>query len=93
MLAISRKTLGPDHPNVALSLNNLAGLYKDQGKYPHAEPLFRRALAISEKTLGRDHPDVATTLENLAQLYREVGHADKAKPLDKRAAAIRSAQN
>jgi tetratricopeptide (TPR) repeat protein len=76
-----------------LSLNNLAGLYKDQGKYPQAEPLFRRALAISEKSLGRDHPNVATSLENLAQLYRDIGHADKGEPLDKRAAAIRAARN
>jgi tetratricopeptide (TPR) repeat protein len=75
-----------------LSLNNLAGLYNEQGKYPYAEPLFRRALAISEKALGRNHPNVATSLENLAQLYREIGHADKAKPLATRAAAIRAAQ-
>jgi len=30
-LAILEKALGPDHPDVANSLNNLAGLYKDQG--------------------------------------------------------------
>jgi tetratricopeptide (TPR) repeat protein len=75
---------------VALSLNNLAGMYKDQGRYPHAEPLFKRALMISEKSLGPDHPSVATGLENLAQLYREIGHAKKAEPLDKRAAEIRA---
>jgi len=75
-----------------LSLNNLGGLYKDQGKYPHAEPLFRRALLISEETLGPDHPNVATSLENLAQLYREIGYLHKAEPLAKRAAAIRAAQ-
>ena len=75
---------------MALSLNNLGGLYKDQGKFPHAEPLFKRALAISEKTLGPDHPNVATSLENLAQLYRDIGHENKAKPMEKRAAAIRA---
>ena len=37
---------------VATSLNNLAALYYDQGKYAEAEPLYKRALAIWEKALG-----------------------------------------
>ncbi|MGH8500651.1 MAG: tetratricopeptide repeat protein, partial [Methylococcales bacterium] len=32
-LAISEKALGPDHPDVATSLNNLALLYSAQGAY------------------------------------------------------------
>jgi tetratricopeptide (TPR) repeat protein len=67
-------------------------VYREQGKYPHAEPLFQRALAISEKTLGPNHPNVATGLENLAQLYRDIGYPGKAAPLDKRAAEIRAAK-
>ena len=68
-LAIREKALGPDHPDVALSLNNLAFLYDKQGRYADAEPLYKRSLAISEKALGPDHPDVATSLNNLAALY------------------------
>src|SRR3954452_1144789 len=45
------KALGPDHPNVAESLNNLAGLYLAQGGYAEAEPLYKRSLAIFEKAL------------------------------------------
>ena len=59
-LAISEKALGPEHPDVATSLNNLALLYQAQGRYAEAEPLHKRALAISEKALGPEHPDVAT---------------------------------
>ena len=33
VLALAEKDLGPDHPSVAQSLNNLALLYKSQGKY------------------------------------------------------------
>ena len=58
-LAIKEKALGKDHPDVALSLNNLAVLYDSQGKYVEAEPLYKRSLAIREKALGKDHPDVA----------------------------------
>jgi len=32
-LAIDEKALGPNHPNVATNLNNLAELYRAQGKY------------------------------------------------------------
>jgi tetratricopeptide (TPR) repeat protein len=63
------KQLGENHPNVATSLNNLAGLYKSQGKYNEAESLYRRSLSIWEKQLGENHPLVATSLNNLAELY------------------------
>src|SRR5437870_5060886 len=55
-LAIDEKAFGPDHPDVARDLNNLAELYYNQGQYEQAEPLFKRALAIREKGLGSDHP-------------------------------------
>src|SRR4051794_19349858 len=47
-LAIREKALGPDHPDVANSLNSLAALYQDQGRYADAEPFYIRALEISE---------------------------------------------
>ena len=68
-LAISEKALGPEHPDVAVALNNLAAIYRAQGRYAEAEPLYKRALAIGEKTLGPEHPDVAIRLNNLAVLY------------------------
>ena len=80
--------MGPDHPDVAPSLNNLAGLYEAQGRYAEAEPLYKRALAINEKALGPDHPDVAASLNNLANLYQAQGRYAEAEPLYKRALAI-----
>ena len=61
---------GPQDPRLATSLNNLAELYRAQGRYAEAEPLHKRALAIREKALGPEHPDVAQSLNNLAELYR-----------------------
>jgi tetratricopeptide (TPR) repeat protein len=75
---------------VATTLNNLAGLYRTQGEYAKAEPLYKRSLAIWEKALGPDHPDVATILENLAALYRDTKRYRKAEPLEQRAARIRT---
>jgi tetratricopeptide (TPR) repeat protein len=84
--------LGPEHPDVARSLNNLAALYDSYGKYTEAEPLYQRALAIREKALGPDHPDVATILENYAALLFKAGREVQARPLNARAKGIREKQ-
>ena len=55
-LAIAKKALGPDHPHVATSLNNLAELYRAHGKHAEAEPLYKRSLAIREKAWDRITP-------------------------------------
>ncbi len=89
-LAIFEKALGPEHPNVALSLNNLAQLYQDQGKYADADPLYKRSLAILEESLGREHPNVTTALQNYAALLREMGRDAEADRLDARAESIRA---
>jgi len=38
---MTKKALGPDHPDVATSINNLAELYDNQGRYAEAEPLYK----------------------------------------------------
>ncbi len=75
---------------MAQSLNNLAELYRAQGRYAEAEPHYQRALAILEKVLGPEHPDVATSLENYAALLRETEREDQAKEMEARAKAIRA---
>ena len=45
-LNVAEENVGPDHPDVATSLNNLAELYRAQGEYAKAEPLYTRSLAI-----------------------------------------------
>ncbi|WP_353571407.1 FxSxx-COOH system tetratricopeptide repeat protein [Candidatus Albibeggiatoa sp. nov. BB20] len=87
-LAIWEKVLGEHHPDVAQSLNNLAELYRNQGKYEQALPLFEHSLAIWEKVLGEHHPDVATSLNNLALLYSNQGKYEQALPLYERSLAI-----
>ena len=88
-LALTETQLGPDHPDVGQSLNNLALLYNNQGRTAKAEPLYKRSLDIAEKALGPDHPNIGTTLNNLAELYRIRGRYAEAEPLYKRDLAIR----
>ena len=88
-LAIKEKALGPDHPDLAVSLNGLAILYYDRGRYAEGQSLSERALAIREKALGADHIDVARILNNLANLHYDQGRYAEALPLHERALAIR----
>jgi tetratricopeptide (TPR) repeat protein len=80
-----------ERPNndLAASLNNLAGLYRAQGKWAAAEPLYDEALAI-RRTLFGDRPnnDLAASLNNLAGLYRAQGKWAAAEPLYDEALAI-----
>ncbi len=59
-LAIDEASYGPDHPDVAIHLNNLASLLQATNRLAEAEPMYRRALAIDEASYGPDHPNVAT---------------------------------
>jgi Flp pilus assembly protein TadD len=72
-LAVSQKVLGPEHPDKATSLSNLAVLLQARGKLAEAEPMYREALAVSQKVLGPEHPDTAQSLNNLAGLLRAQG--------------------
>ena len=80
-LALRQRLLGNDHPDVATSLNNLAGLYGAQGRYSEAEPLYQEALALRQRLLGNDHPYVATSLFNLGSLRYGQGQFANAKSL------------
>ena len=88
-LAIREKALGPEHPDTATSLNNLAILLKAEGDFAGARPLYERALAICEKVLGPEHPDTATSLNNLANLLRDQGDFAGRDRCYERALAIR----
>ncbi len=81
---------GPQDPRLATTLKNLAVLYRVQGRYAAAGPIYKRALAIFEKALGPEHPRVATSLENYAALLRKTGRDDEAVQLEARAKAIRA---
>ena len=90
-LAIDEAAYGPDHPQVATDLNNLAQILRDLGQPEAARPLQERALAIDEAAYGPGHPRVATGLNNLAAILRDLGQPGAARPLQERALAITQA--
>jgi tetratricopeptide (TPR) repeat protein len=87
-LAVREKVLGPEHPDTATSLNNLAALLEAQGDLAAARPLYERSLAVREKVLGAEHHATATGLHNLARLLHAQGDLAAARPLYERALVI-----
>ena len=85
---IREQVLGPGHPDIAQSLNNLGLLYYKQGRYEEAKPFYIRSLVIREQIVGSDHPDTAQSLNNLALFYQNQGRYEEAESLYKRAIAI-----
>lgn len=77
-----------DDPRFALSLNNLAEIYRVQGNYAEAELYLKRSLENAAKLYGPEHPNVAANLLNLAGNYRDRGMYAEAEPLAKRALDI-----
>lgn len=93
-LAIQEKSLGPEHPALAATLNNLGALLDQRGKAGESEPLQRRALQILEKSLGPLHPDTAATLTTLAVSLDRQGKIVEAEEVYRRAVeSSRSAGN
>jgi tetratricopeptide (TPR) repeat protein len=89
-LQVAQQNDGPDHPNVALSLSNLAELYEAQREYAKAEPLYKRSLEILEKAYGQDNPFLVPTLLNMASLYKDTGRENEAQRTMERANNIQA---
>jgi DNA-binding winged helix-turn-helix (wHTH) protein/tetratricopeptide (TPR) repeat protein len=88
-LAIREEVLGPEHPDTAMSLNDLGFAVEHQGGLVEARSFYERALAINEKVLGPEHPATAWSLHDYSLLLLRVGDLVEARPLQERVLAIR----
>jgi tetratricopeptide (TPR) repeat protein/transcriptional regulator with XRE-family HTH domain len=87
-LAVRERVLGDGHPDVAESLNNLAGLSSHTGDLAGALRLYERALAMRERAMGPDHPATATSLNDMAVILHRQGELIAARALYERALSI-----
>jgi tetratricopeptide (TPR) repeat protein len=53
-------------------MNNLAILYKKEGKYTEALEYLKQALKISKHYYGQEHPSIGIYLTNVGDIYRKV---------------------
>ncbi len=67
-LAIDEAAFGPEHPQVAIGVNNLGLVLQDLGDLEGARACLERALRICRESLGEDHPHTVTVRNNLRSL-------------------------
>ncbi len=72
-ITIHERLQGPEHVEVAKSLNNLGNVHRLNADYARARPVLERALAIRKKALGPDDIDVAGSMNNLAIVLNDTG--------------------
>ena len=87
-LEIDEAEYGPDHPDVAIDVNNLGLVLKALGDMEGAKKMFERALVIGEAAYGPDHPQVAIYVNNLGLVLQDLGDMEGAKKMYERALAI-----
>jgi serine/threonine protein kinase len=88
-LALHRRLVGNEHPEVAKTLNRLAAALEGQYKWAEAESLDREALAIQRRRWGNEHVEVAYSLNSLGVQLAHLGRPDEASQLYHEALAIR----
>lgn len=70
---IQEETLGPLHPDLANTFNNLAIVAERTGNLGDAETFYRRAVAIASASLPPEHPMVVASRDNLESFCRARG--------------------
>jgi tetratricopeptide (TPR) repeat protein len=87
ILQMRRDHYGDQHPQVALSLHNLAHVLLRQEKHAEAVELFRESLAIRRAVSGDDHPLVARTLSYLGSQLVALGRRPEGEAVYRQALA------
>lgn len=91
-LAVRERILGPNHGDVAVSLNTLGLIFHQLVKIPEARAAHERALRLREQLDGSTHASVAESLTNLARVLTSSGDFSAARRLLERALQIREAR-
>jgi len=93
VLELSERTLGMNHPAVAVVSQQLADLYTDLGSYAEAEYLYRRALNLqrNQQSGNGSAPHLVQTLRGYANLLNRTHRAAEAQNLIECAASYLAA--
>ena len=81
---------GPNHPDYANALSNVALLHHTMDNYEVAGKLYNQVLEICQKSQKERSRELATCLNNLARLHDDMGDYRIAKSLFLQALEIRS---
>jgi len=81
VLAMRRQALGDSHADTLASMDDLAMLYNEKGRYKEAESLATAALDGRRRILGMRHPDTLVSMSNLAEIDEIQGKFPEAEKL------------
>lgn len=84
MLPDQQRVLGPDHPAVLTTRNNIAYWTSESGDAVGALQLLEQLLPDLQLLLGPDHPDVLATRSDQARLLVRTGRVDDARDIYQR---------
>ena len=94
-LALRRETLrqrkdllGPEHPDYALNLRDIAAAQAWLGDYAGAEKNYREALSLLTRSLGAEHPQVGHLWSGLGTVLQNRGEYADALDAQQRALAL-----
>lgn len=87
-LELRRQLLGPEHVDIASTLDHLATLLALRDDLDGAMPIAREALEMRLRLRGHQHDEVAASLNLLAELLRRRGDLPEATATGREALAI-----
>ncbi|MCA9705885.1 MAG: tetratricopeptide repeat protein [Myxococcales bacterium] len=82
---------GPEHPDLAAVLNNIATVRIELEQPREALQDLRRAESIVEATWGPEHPLMTLLWSNQGLALRQLGEGEQARALQERSLALRTA--
>mmetsp|Transcript_26191 Transcript_26191/g.39659 ORF Transcript_26191/g.39659 Transcript_26191/m.39659 type:complete len:330 (+) Transcript_26191:178-1167(+) len=72
-LEIERTRLEPTHPNIIITLSNIAETYRQSGNFDLAIQAYQEVLYLQQQRFGSCHPDIAKTLHVIGLIYDQMG--------------------
>jgi eukaryotic-like serine/threonine-protein kinase len=76
-LEIKKRLLGPSHPDVGVSLNNMANNLMTQGRYAEALPVVRNALAVLERGYGPSDARASMVRDTVGETLLRMGRVEE----------------
>jgi tetratricopeptide (TPR) repeat protein len=67
-LEIQKQSLPPNHPDLAMSYNNVGNVYLNMDDYPKALSSYKIPLEIQKQSLPPNHPNLQTYRNNLEDM-------------------------
>ncbi len=87
-LALGRG-IGPEHPRVAQTLNDLGVLLRMKGEAGASVAMLEDAVKIRRRLLGPQHKDLAVSISELGRSYNSLNQPEPAEAMAREALAMR----